>query len=120
MRPKNKDINDNILSEIARDYYGIDEEAIKTAITLEEVLAKLDESLAGLGPESFTLVTDGQLHLRQVLHPEAIKKGITLPPYCYRFFDVRKEFRKYYRNLDMHTLEDMLRCKFLFFSFVSC
>ena len=39
-----------------------------------------------------TLVTDGQLHLRQSLYPEAVRKNITLPSYYQRFHDLRKEF----------------------------
>ena len=41
---------------------------------------------------NLTLVTDGQLHLRQSLYPEAIRKNITLPSYYQRFHDLRKEF----------------------------
>ncbi|XP_006003504.1 epithelial splicing regulatory protein 1 isoform X3 [Latimeria chalumnae] len=43
---------------------------------------------------SFCLCTDGQLHIRQVLHPEASSKNITLPDCFYSFFDLRKEFKK--------------------------
>ncbi len=57
------------------------------------------------------MLTDGQLHLRQVLHPEAIKKGIVLPSYFNTFYDLRKEFRKCYRNNDMKSVEDMLDCE---------
>ena len=68
-----------------------------------------------LKDDNFSLITDGQLHLRQVLHPEAIKKSILLPAYFYKFYDLRKEFRKCYRNNDMRTVEDMLSCKCLNF-----
>ena len=34
----------------------------------------------------------GQLPVHQVLFPEATRKGITVPPYYYRFHDLRKEF----------------------------
>ena len=37
------------------------------------------------------MVTDGQLHLRQSLMPEAQRKGVRLPRYYYRFHDLRKE-----------------------------
>ncbi|KAJ7413280.1 Epithelial splicing regulatory protein 1 [Willisornis vidua] len=43
---------------------------------------------------SFCFCTDGQLHIRQVLHPEASKKNILLPECFYSFFDLRKEFKK--------------------------
>lgn len=38
------------------------------------------------------LVTDGQLPLRQSLHPEACTKDIKLPAYYWRFSDLRKEY----------------------------
>ena len=60
---------------------------------------------------SFHLITDGQLHLRQVLHPEACSKNITLPDCFYSFFDLRKEFRKFYRNNYFQTIEEMLNCE---------
>ena len=41
---------------------------------------------------SLTLVTEGQLQLRQSLYPESIRKAITLPAYYQRFHDLRKEF----------------------------
>lgn len=40
------------------------------------------------------LVTDGQLPLRQCLHPEACTKDIKLPAYYWRFSDLRKEFAR--------------------------
>ncbi|KAI4565962.1 hypothetical protein MJT46_009337 [Ovis ammon polii x Ovis aries] len=43
---------------------------------------------------SFCLCTDGQLHVRQILHPEASKKNVLLPECFYSFFDLRKEFKK--------------------------
>lgn len=60
---------------------------------------------------SFQVITEGQLHLRQVLHPEACNKNITLPDYFHTFYDLRKEFRKFYRNNDVHTVDDMVNCK---------
>ena len=46
----------------------------------------------------FHFVCDGQQHLRQVLHPERTKKNITLPDYFYKFYDLKKEFRKFLRE----------------------
>lgn len=43
---------------------------------------------------NYLLVTDGPAHLRMVLHPEASAKSIVLKPFWYRYFDLRKEFRK--------------------------
>ncbi|KAF6344941.1 hypothetical protein mRhiFer1_010305 [Rhinolophus ferrumequinum] len=42
---------------------------------------------------SFCLCTDGQLCVRQILHPEASKKKILLPECFYSFSDLRKEFK---------------------------
>lgn len=38
------------------------------------------------------LVTDGQLPLRQCLHPEAGAKDIHLPAYYWKFSDLKKEY----------------------------
>lgn len=38
------------------------------------------------------LITDGQLPLRQCLHPEASAKDFTLPAYYWKFSDLKKEF----------------------------
>lgn len=43
----------------------------------------------------FRIVTDGQLPLRQCLHPEACAKDINLPSYYWRFCDLRKEFMRH-------------------------
>ena len=40
-------------------------------------------------------MTDGQLPLRQSLHPEACTKDIKLPAYYWRFCDLRKEFARF-------------------------
>ncbi|XP_058054122.1 RNA-binding protein fusilli [Anopheles bellator] len=63
---------------------------------LEEVIQQFDEYTKSLNLDphspSFRLVTDGQLPLRQCLHPEASAKEIDLPQYYWRFCDLRKEF----------------------------
>lgn len=38
------------------------------------------------------LVTDGQLPLRQCLHPEAVTKDIHLPSYYWKFSDLKKDY----------------------------
>lgn len=43
---------------------------------------------------NFHIITDGQLPLRQCLHPEACAKDITLPSYYWKFSDIRKEYVK--------------------------
>ena len=73
--------------------FGISEHDVKSAPPIESVIHQFD-SLAHdeLGGD-LTLVTDGQLHLRQCLYPEATRKNITLPSYYQRFHDLRKEFQ---------------------------
>lgn len=50
-----------------------------------------------IDPESptFRLITDGQLPLRQCLHPEACAKDIELPNYFCKFSDLRKEYVRF-------------------------
>jgi len=93
VRPSGADINENILSEEVTTEFGISEHDVKSAPPIESVIHQFD-SLAHdeLGGD-LTLVTDGQLHLRQCLYPEATRKNITLPSYYQRFHDLRKEFQ---------------------------
>jgi len=59
------------------------------------------------------LITDGQLHLRQCLFPEAQRKGLLpLPDYYYRFHDLRKEFAAAHPNSTAGTVQDILNCEF--------
>lgn len=62
------------------------------------------------GGRPFCVVTDGSLHLRLVLHPEATQKGIHLPHYFFNFFDIRKEFKKFYKVSNINCIKDMLDC----------
>lgn len=63
---------------------------------LEEVIEQFDAYTRSLKIDphgaNFRLVTDGQLPLRQCLHPEASAKDIQLPAYYWRFSDLRKEY----------------------------
>ncbi|XP_055628707.1 RNA-binding protein fusilli isoform X1 [Toxorhynchites rutilus septentrionalis] len=65
---------------------------------LEEVIEQFDAYTRSLQIDphgaSFRLVTDGQLPLRQCLHPEASAKDIQLPAYYWRFADLRKEYAR--------------------------
>jgi hypothetical protein len=54
------------------------------------------------------LITDGQLHLRQVLHPEAVRKSISLPPFFSCFYDLRKEFTKFYLSTQSSLFSQVL------------
>lgn len=65
---------------------------------LEEVLEQFDSYTRSLQIDpcggNFRLVVDGQLPLRQCLHPEAGAKDIQLPAYYWRFGDLRKEYAR--------------------------
>ncbi|XP_059608444.1 RNA-binding protein fusilli isoform X1 [Phlebotomus argentipes] len=62
---------------------------------LGEVIDQFDAYARSLSIDptspNFRIVTDGQLALRQSLHPEASAKDIQLPSYYWRFSDLRKE-----------------------------
>ncbi|MEQ2251711.1 Epithelial splicing regulatory protein 1, partial [Ilyodon furcidens] len=53
---------------------------------------------------SLCLCTDGQLHIRQVIHPEAANKNILVPDCFYSFFDLRKEFKNHFPTSDLKAL----------------
>ncbi|XP_043922477.1 epithelial splicing regulatory protein 1 isoform X2 [Protopterus annectens] len=86
------------LSEDCTNDTGLQLEDLSQAQPLEVALQQFNlfvsnELNTELGA-SFCLCTDGQLHLRQVLHPEASNKNIALSEGFYSFFDLRKEFKK--------------------------
>lgn len=62
------------------------------------------------GGKSFCVLTDGQLHLRQCLHPESSTKNISLPSYFYKFYDLRREFKKFYKTDNIPNIKAMLDC----------
>jgi len=93
VRPSGADINENILSEEVTTEFGISEQEVKSAPPLESVIRQFDSVAQDELGGDLTLVTDGQLHLRQCLYPEATRKNITLPSYYQRFHDLRKEFQ---------------------------
>jgi hypothetical protein len=64
-------------------------------------------------PSEFQLIADGQLPIRQCLHPEACKKKIDLPEYYDQFHDLRKHFRLFYnvpKEQELSTPSDLLNC----------
>uniref|UniRef100_A0A673B2I7 RRM domain-containing protein n=1 Tax=Sphaeramia orbicularis TaxID=375764 RepID=A0A673B2I7_9TELE len=67
----------------------------------QEILMQIKD--AGTGT-SVCLCTDGQLHIRQVIHPEAASKNILVPDCFYSFFDLRKEFKKHFPTSDLKAL----------------
>ncbi|RLW01315.1 hypothetical protein DV515_00008233, partial [Chloebia gouldiae] len=56
----------------------------------------VSSDLKVLGRSSYTLCSDGQLLIRQVLHPETSKKNYLLSDCFYSFYDLRKEFHTCY------------------------
>ncbi|KAM6967859.1 epithelial splicing regulatory protein 1 isoform 2-T2 [Aplochiton taeniatus] len=93
-------------------------ESISTVTSLQRALNQFhliltnEVNIAGRGT-SVCLCTDGQLHIRQVIHPEAAGKNIVVPDCFYTFFDLRKEFREHFplsdvKSLDVHFMADSL------------
>uniref|UniRef100_A0A8C9TYM0 Epithelial splicing regulatory protein 1 n=1 Tax=Scleropages formosus TaxID=113540 RepID=A0A8C9TYM0_SCLFO len=101
------------LSDECKRETGFEEELLSAAESLEQVLNQFSQRLcnemnAGAGA-SFCLCTDGQLHIRQVIHPEASNKNIVLPECFYSFFDLRKEFKKKFpESADLKDLDVQL------------
>ena len=62
------------------------------------------------GGRPVCFITDGPLHLRLCVHPEACSKNIQLPKYFDKFFDLRKEFKKFYKTNNINCIKDMLDC----------
>uniref|UniRef100_A0A8C8RVS9 Epithelial splicing regulatory protein 1 n=1 Tax=Pelusios castaneus TaxID=367368 RepID=A0A8C8RVS9_9SAUR len=93
VRPDHLDLTDE-----CKETTKLEVESLARAPQLEQALRQFNQSVSnelniGVGT-SFCLCTDGPLHIRQLLHPEASKKNILLPECFYSFFDLRKEFKK--------------------------
>uniref|UniRef100_T1ILP7 RRM domain-containing protein n=1 Tax=Strigamia maritima TaxID=126957 RepID=T1ILP7_STRMM len=112
VKPRTADVNENVLSDQCKTEFGLCEEQVKNGQFLEQILEQFDQfartKLDSDAGRSFLLITDGQLPLRQVLHPEACNKNIDLPESFYTFYDLRKEFRKFYHSEEMQNIKDML------------
>ncbi|KAM7420755.1 hypothetical protein PAMA_015126 [Pampus argenteus] len=85
---------------------------LESALNLFHLQLTNEVNSTGAGT-SVCLCTDGQLHIRQVIHPEAASKNILVPDCFYSFFDLRKEFKKHspssdLRALNVHTMADSL------------
>jgi epithelial splicing regulatory protein 1/2 len=117
IRPLAADINENLLSEQLTADSGLTNDMIKTAgRLLGTAIAEFDTYCASLhvDPNStgFRIVTDGQLPLRQCLHPEACRKDLELPKYYTTFHDLRKETARFCQNTDdvPASIADMITC----------
>jgi epithelial splicing regulatory protein 1/2 len=102
VRPTADDISETKLTEDCKAQTGLCEDDFKNAQSLEHVLDDLDRFLRAKeihpehGGKPFCFCTDGPLHLRQCLHPEAFRKKLNLPSHYYRYFDIRQCFRNCY------------------------
>lgn len=76
---------------------------LETALNLFHLQLKNEVNSTGTGT-SVCLCADGQLHIRQVIHPEAASKNILVPDCFYSFFDIRKEFKKSFPSSDLKAL----------------
>ncbi|XP_056300955.1 epithelial splicing regulatory protein 1 isoform X2 [Pseudoliparis swirei] len=86
--------------------------SLETALNLFHLQLTNEVNSAGAGT-SMCLCTDGPLHIRQVIHPEAASKNILVPDDFYSFFDLRKEFKKHFptsdlKALNVHTMAESL------------
>ncbi|XP_063218030.1 RNA-binding protein fusilli isoform X2 [Bacillus rossius redtenbacheri] len=101
VKPRMADINENVLSEQLVAQSSLTEDLVKTGVPLESAIQQFEQYARstfhiGPSPHSLRFVTDGQLPLRQCLHPEACSKGMELPTYYAVFNDLRKEFQAFY------------------------
>ncbi|XP_037130191.1 epithelial splicing regulatory protein 1 isoform X1 [Syngnathus acus] len=85
--------------------------SLETALNTFHLQLTNEVNSAGAGT-SVCLCTDGQLHIRQVIHPEAASKNILVPDCFYSFFDLRKEFKTHFPSdlstLDVNTMVESL------------
>uniref|UniRef100_A0A8C6AIF3 Epithelial splicing regulatory protein 2 n=1 Tax=Monodon monoceros TaxID=40151 RepID=A0A8C6AIF3_MONMO len=84
------------LSPQCREASGLSADSLARAEPLDKVLQQFSQLVSGdvalLGGGPYMLCTDGQLLLRQVLHPEASRKNLALPDTFSSFYDLRREF----------------------------
>lgn len=78
-------------------------ENLETALSLFHLQLTNEVNSAGTGT-SICLCADGQLHIRQVIHPEAASKNILVPDCFYSFYDIRKEFKRHFPASDLKAL----------------
>ncbi|XP_038069597.1 epithelial splicing regulatory protein 1-like isoform X1 [Patiria miniata] len=91
---------------------GVQRDVFKGAAKMEKVLQQFEEFLyreLNLSQgNTLCLLTDGQLHIRQCLHPQALNKNVELPDFFYSFFDLRKEMQKFHPGATtITTVKDM-------------
>ncbi|CAJ1062202.1 epithelial splicing regulatory protein 1 isoform X4 [Xyrichtys novacula] len=100
---------EDVVEKSVEEEHGSKADCVFTASSLETALNQFHLQLtnevnsAGAGT-SVCLCTDGQLHIRQVIHPEAASKNILVPDCFFSFFDLRKEFKKHFPTSDLKAL----------------
>ena len=100
--------------QIRKDYQ-LSDEVLRNASSLEAVIDQFDTDVARKSlNNNFVLVTDGQLHVRQCLFPEAQRKNIKLPNYYYKYHDLRKEYMAAKPNCSVLTIKDMLNGNYIY------
>ncbi|XP_046354450.1 epithelial splicing regulatory protein 1-like isoform X1 [Haliotis cracherodii] len=114
VKPQPNELSETLLTEDCKTETGIDENAVKNGQSLDHVLEEFDRFLCAKGAHpdhgsrTFCFVTDGQNHLRQLLHPEACTKNISLQSYCGSFYDLRREFKRFYKTDTIKNIKEML------------
>ncbi|XP_026173177.1 epithelial splicing regulatory protein 1 isoform X2 [Mastacembelus armatus] len=100
---------EDVVEESVEEENGSGAECVYTATSLESALnlfhLQLTNEVNSVGTgTSVCLCTDGQLHIRQVIHPQAASKNILVPDCFYSFFDLRKEFKEHFPTSDLKAL----------------
>ncbi|KAM4593370.1 epithelial splicing regulatory protein 2 isoform 1-T1 [Odontesthes bonariensis] len=103
------------LPEQCKEETGLTVEDIVKAEPLDKVLQQFQQSVTSevkcLGGNSYSLLVNSPLVIRQALHPEASKKNLVLPECFFTFVDIKKEFQKCCPNagpVQKLTLSSML------------
>ncbi|XP_034552944.1 epithelial splicing regulatory protein 1 isoform X2 [Notolabrus celidotus] len=100
---------EDVVEESVEEEHGFKADCVFTASNLETALSQFHLQLtnevnsAGAGT-SVCLCTDGQLHIRQVIHPEAASKNILVPDCFFSFIDLRKDFKMHFPTSDLKAL----------------
>lgn len=114
IRPVMADVNENILSEQLTAESVLTDDLIKSSgRQLEDAINEFDSYCVSLHIDphnaGFRIVTDGQLPLRQCLHPESVRKYFDLPFYYSMFHDLRKEVARFKgKDEVLQSVADML------------
>ncbi|KAF7669708.1 hypothetical protein LDENG_00147210 [Lucifuga dentata] len=109
---------EDVLEESVEEENRHEADCVSTVTNLEAALNQFHLQLTNEvnstdAGTSVCLCTDGQLHIRQVIQPEAASKNILVPDCFYSFFDLRKEFRKHFPTSDLKVLNVYVMAEYL-------